>query len=143
MEDHAFGRQLYLGKKAHTASADGDRAGAGVTSYTVPLPSGGAAAIATCTALEQDACCLFAFEDAEMKQGQGEWRLMVQIGCRCPPHKQDLFLQHVHGAREVAAEWRQQLLMAVGEGLAEEEEERRGGASISLTPPPATTKLVP
>jgi hypothetical protein len=33
------------------------------------LPSDGAAAIATCTALE-NACCLHALEDAEMKQGQ-------------------------------------------------------------------------
>jgi hypothetical protein len=63
----------YLGKKAHTASADVGRAGAEFSSYTraYPLPSGGAAAIATCTALE-NACCLHAFEDAEMEKGQGE-----------------------------------------------------------------------
>jgi hypothetical protein len=38
----------YLLATAHTASANGRRAGAGVTSYTYPLPSGGASAIATC-----------------------------------------------------------------------------------------------
>jgi hypothetical protein len=38
----------YLGKRAHTATADGgDRAGAGFSSYFLPLPSDGAAAIAT------------------------------------------------------------------------------------------------
>jgi hypothetical protein len=59
-----------------------------------------------CTALE-NACCLHAFEDAEMEKGQGEWRLMVQIGCKCPPNKQDAFLKHVRGfgAREVPADW--------------------------------------
>jgi hypothetical protein len=37
---------------------------------------------------------LHAFEDADMAKGQGEWRIMVQIGCRaCPPHQQDLFLE--------------------------------------------------
>jgi hypothetical protein len=52
----------------------------------------------------------------------------MQIGCKCPPHKQDLFLELVRGfgAREVAAEWRQQL-MVVGEGLAEEEGGGGGG----------------
>jgi hypothetical protein len=107
----------YLLATAHTSTADRDRIGAELSSYTNPLPIDGAAAIATCTALE-NACCLHAFEDAEMKQGQGEWRLMVQIGCRCPPDKQDLFLELVRGfkAPEVPPEWRQQL-MVVGGGL--------------------------
>jgi hypothetical protein len=67
---------------------------------------------------------LHAFEDDEMEQGQGEWRLMVQIGCWCPPHQQDLFLELVRGfkAREVPLKWRQQL-MVVGE------EAERGGSS--------------
>jgi hypothetical protein len=61
---------------------------------------------------------LHAFEDAEMKQGQGEWRLMVQIGCRCPPDKQELVLELVRGfkALEVPPEWRPQLV-GVGGGL--------------------------
>jgi hypothetical protein len=71
----------YLLKRAHTATADVGRAGAGVTSYFLPLPRDGAA-IATCTALET-ACCMHAFADAEMEKGQTEWRIMVQIGCRC------------------------------------------------------------
>jgi hypothetical protein len=66
----------YLGKRAHTSTVDGDRAGAGVTSYFLPLPPDGATAIATCTAPE-NACCLHAFEDNEMEKGQGEWRIMV------------------------------------------------------------------
>jgi hypothetical protein len=47
-----------------------------------------------------------------------------------PPHNQDLSLELVRGfkAREVAAEWRQQL-MAVGEGLAEEEGGGPGGGT--------------
>jgi hypothetical protein len=100
----------YLRKRAHTASANGDRAGAGVTSYFLPLPSDGTAAIATCTALE-NACCLHAFADAKMEKGQAEWRIMVQIGCRCPLDKQDAFLELVRrfGAREGPADWRQQL----------------------------------
>jgi hypothetical protein len=67
---------------------------------------------------------LHAFEDDEMEQGQGEWRLMVQIGCWCPPHQQGLFLELVRGfkAREVPLKWRQQL-MVVGE------EAERGGSS--------------
>jgi hypothetical protein len=98
------------------------------SSYTYPaLSSGGAAAIATCTALE-NACCLHAFEDAKITKGQGEWWLMVQIGCRCcpPQHKQDLFLELVRGfgAREAPAEWRQQLVaLKAEEGLAEKEGE--------------------
>jgi hypothetical protein len=96
----------YLRATAHTVTADGRRAGAGVTSYTYPLPSDGASAITTCTALE-NACCLHAFEDAEMEQGQGEWRLMVQIDCKCPPlPKQGApFLKLVRGfgARERGA----------------------------------------
>jgi hypothetical protein len=97
----------YLLATAITPTADGRRAGAGVSSYTFPLPSDGAAAIATCTALE-NACCFHAFEDAEMEKGQGEWQLMVQIGCRCPLDKQDALLKLVRGfgAREVPAEWR-------------------------------------
>jgi hypothetical protein len=86
----------YLGKAADTASADGDRAASEFSSYTYPLPSGGAAAIATCTSLE-NACCLHGFEGADMVQGKGEYRIMVQLGCRCPPHQQDLFLEHVRG----------------------------------------------
>jgi hypothetical protein len=48
-------------------------------------------------------------------QGQLELRIMVQIGCRCPMHLQDLFLEHVRGfkAQEVPADWHEQL-MAVG-----------------------------
>ena len=84
----------YLGKRAHTASADVDRAGAGVTSYFLPLPSDGTAAIATCTALE-NACCMHAFADAKMEKDQTDWRVMVQIGCRCPQGKQDAFLELV------------------------------------------------
>jgi hypothetical protein len=38
---------------------------------------------------------LHGFEDADMVQGQDELRIMVQIGCRCPMHLQDLFLEHV------------------------------------------------
>ena len=100
----------YLLKRAHTSTADGDRAGAGVASYFLPLPSDGAAAIATCTALE-NACCMHAFENGSMEEGQTEWRVMVQIGCRCPQGKQDAFLEFVRGfgARETPAGWRQQL----------------------------------
>jgi hypothetical protein len=44
-----------------------------------------------------------------MEEGQGEWRVMVQIGCRCRLDKQDLILELVRGfeAREVPANWRQ------------------------------------
>jgi hypothetical protein len=65
---------------------------------------------------------LHAFEDADMVKGQGEWRLMVQIDCRCPPDKQDLFLELVRGfkAREVPGDWHQELVV-VGEDLAEKE----------------------
>jgi hypothetical protein len=42
----------YLLEKAHTLTADGDRAGADFSSYTFVLPSDGASAIATYTALE-------------------------------------------------------------------------------------------
>jgi hypothetical protein len=54
---------------------------------------------------------LHAFADAKMEKGQGEWRIMVQIGCRCPLDKQDAFLELVRGfeAREAPAGWRQQL----------------------------------
>jgi hypothetical protein len=122
MGDQAFGPQLPGGKEAHTVTADGDRAGAEFSGYTFPLPSDGTAAIATCTSLE-NACCLHAFEDADMVKGQGEWRLMMQIGCKCPPHKQDLFLQHVRGfgARVVPGDWHQQLMVVGAGGLAEEE----------------------
>jgi hypothetical protein len=79
-------RYRLLKQTAHVASADVGRAGAGVTSYFLPLPRDGAAAIATCTALE-NACCLHAFADVKMEKGapaQPEWRIVVQIGCRCP-----------------------------------------------------------
>jgi hypothetical protein len=117
----------YLGKEAHTASPDAGRAGAGFSSYTFSLPSDGASAIATCTALE-NACCLCAFEDAEMEKGHGEWQLMVQIGCQCPLDKQGAFLKPVRGfgALEVPADWRQQL-MVVGGGLGGEGGGERGG----------------
>jgi hypothetical protein len=45
---------------------------------------------------------------------------MMQIGCRCPMHLQDIFLQHVRrfGAREVPAKWLEQLMAVRAEGLA-------------------------
>jgi hypothetical protein len=54
---------------------------------------------------------LHAFEGAKMEKGQGEWRILVQIGCRCPLGKQDAFLELVRGlgAREAPAGWRQRL----------------------------------
>ena len=54
---------------------------------------------------------MHAFADAKMEKGQTEWRIMVQIGCRCPLGKQDAFLERVRGfeAREAPADWRQQL----------------------------------
>jgi hypothetical protein len=55
---------------------------------------------------------MHAFENGSMEKGQTEWRIMVQIGCRCPPlGKQDAFLELVRGfgAREAPADWRQQL----------------------------------
>jgi hypothetical protein len=111
----------YLGKEACTATADGDRAASEFSSYTYPLPSGGAAAIATCTSLE-NACGLHGFEDADMVQGQDELRIMVRIGCRCPLEKQDLFLEHEHvrgfKADEVPADWHEQLMVVRAEGLA-------------------------
>ena len=79
----------------------GDRAGAEFLSCTYQLPSDGAAAIATCTSLE-NACCVHGFEDADMEQGQDELRIMVQIGCRCPMHLQDIFLEHVRGFKAQA-----------------------------------------
>jgi hypothetical protein len=91
----------YLLKRAHTAADDGDRAGAGVTSYFLPLPSDGTAAIATCTALE-NACCMHTFADAKMEKDQTEWRIMVQVGCRCPLGKQDAFLERVRGGSRPA-----------------------------------------
>jgi hypothetical protein len=118
MEDQAHFAldPIYLGKKAYTFTADGDRTGAEFSSYTYQLPSGGTSAIATCTSLE-NACCLHAFADAKMEKGQAEWRIMVQIGCRCPLDKQDAFLELVRGfgAREVPAKWHEQL-MVVGWG---------------------------
>jgi hypothetical protein len=42
---------------------------------------------------------MHAFEDAKMEKGQTEWRVMVQIGCRCPQGKQDAFLVPRAGAR--------------------------------------------
>jgi hypothetical protein len=49
---------------------------------------------------------LHGFADAKMEKGQDEWRLMVQIECRCPLDKQDALLELVRGfgAREVPAE---------------------------------------
>jgi hypothetical protein len=46
-----------------------------------------------------------------MEKGQTKWRIMVQIGCRCPLGKQDAFLERVRGfeAHETPAGWRQQL----------------------------------
>jgi hypothetical protein len=117
----------YQGKAADTTTANGDRAGAEFSSYTYPLPSDGAAAIATCTSLE-NACCLHGFEDADMVQGQGEWRIMVQIGCRCPMHQQDLFLDHVRGfkADEVPLKWLEQLIHdSEGGGLSWRQQRRR------------------
>jgi hypothetical protein len=54
---------------------------------------------------------MHAFADAKMEEGQTEWRVMVQIGCRCPQGKQDAFLERVRGfrAREAPAGWGQQL----------------------------------
>jgi hypothetical protein len=55
-----------------------------------------------------------------MVQGQDELRIMVQIGCRCPLDKQDLFLELVRDfkAREVPADWHEQLVVVRAEGLA-------------------------
>jgi len=109
----------YLGKEACTATANGDRAASEFESNTYQLPSNGDVAIATCTSVE-NSCCLHSFEDAEMEKGQGEWRIMLQIGCRCPMHLQDIFLQHVRGfkAQEVPADWLEQLMVVRAEGLA-------------------------
>jgi hypothetical protein len=54
---------------------------------------------------------MHAFADAKMEKRQTEWRIMVQIGCRCPLGKQDAFLERVRGlgSREAPAGWRQQL----------------------------------
>jgi hypothetical protein len=54
---------------------------------------------------------MHAFADAKMEEGQTEWRVMMQIGCRCPQGKQDAFLERVRGvrAREAPAGWRHQL----------------------------------
>ena len=52
MEDQAFGPQLPGEGSAYTVTADGDRAGAKFSGYIFPLPSGGTAAFATCTSLE-------------------------------------------------------------------------------------------
>jgi hypothetical protein len=56
---------------------------------------------------------LHGFEDADMVQGQLELRIMAQIGCRCPTHLQDIFLEHVRGfkAQEVPADWHEQLMV--------------------------------
>ena len=45
---------------------------------------------------------------------------MVQIGCRCPMHLQDIFLEHVRGfkAQEMPADWLEQLMAVGAEGLA-------------------------
>jgi hypothetical protein len=53
---------------------------------------------------------LHALENADIAKGQGEWRIMVQIGCRSPPDKQDALLELAREfeAREVPADWRQQ-----------------------------------
>jgi hypothetical protein len=96
MEDQTFEIQLPGEGSCATAAANGDRAASEFESSTYQLPSNGDAAIATCTTVE-NSCSLHGFEDAEMMQGQGEWRIMVQIGCRCPMHLQDIFLQHVRG----------------------------------------------
>jgi hypothetical protein len=55
---------------------------------------------------------MHAFENGSMEEGQTEWRVMVQIGCRCPQGKQDAFLELVRGfeAREAPAGWLEQLL---------------------------------
>jgi hypothetical protein len=102
----------YLGKKACTTTADGDRPYSEFESNTYQLPSNGDAAIATCTSVE-NSCCLHSFEDAEMEKGQGEWRIMLQIGCRCPMDLQDIFLEHVRGfkAQEMPADWHEQLMV--------------------------------
>jgi hypothetical protein len=57
---------------------------------------------------------------------------VADLGCRCPPDKQDLFLKLVRGfgAREVPAKWHEQLVVVGAEGLAEKEgggESERGG----------------
>jgi hypothetical protein len=140
----------------HTSSADGDRAGAEFSSYTRVLPSGGASVIATCTALES-ACCLHVLEDAEIEKGQGEWRLMVQICCRCPLDKQDAFLELVRGfeAGDVSADWRQHLPRPLGPNLQQagpwsaagsghrREGEGGGGAGISIHPQEAVPEALP
>jgi hypothetical protein len=50
-------------------------------------------------------------------QGQDELRIMVQIGCRCLMHLQDLFLENVRGfkAQEVPADWHEQLMVVAEE----------------------------
>jgi hypothetical protein len=62
---------------------------------------------------------LHAFADAKMEKDQTEWRVMVQIGCRCPLGKQDAFLERVRGfgAREAPADWRQQLSLLGSLGI--------------------------
>jgi hypothetical protein len=54
---------------------------------------------------------MHAFADAKMVKGQGEWRVVVQIGCRCPLGKHGALLERVRGfgARGAPADWRQQL----------------------------------
>jgi hypothetical protein len=78
----------YLLKTAHTATADGDRAGAVVTSYFVPLPSDGTAAIATYVHRPRERLLLaHAFADAKMEKGHrasgGSW-CRLAAGAPCP-----------------------------------------------------------
>jgi hypothetical protein len=113
-----------LVKAAATATADGDRPYSEFSSYTYPLPSDGATAIATCTSPE-NACCLHGFEGATMVQGKGEHRIMVQIGCRCPMHTYRIYSSptYVRGFKadegdEVPLKWQKQLMVVRAEGLA-------------------------
>jgi hypothetical protein len=68
-----------------------------------------------------------------MVQGQDELRIMVQIGCRCPPEKQDAFLERVRGfgAREVPAKWHEEL-MAVRRRLGGEEADADAAAAEAV-----------
>jgi hypothetical protein len=47
----------------------------------------------------------------QLPKGQGEWRIMVQIGCLCPLPKEDAFLELVRGSKalDVPGDWRPQL----------------------------------
>jgi hypothetical protein len=70
MEDRDLETQLCTSaegprKRTRAPLTESAPASAEFLSYTPVLPSGGASAIATCTALE-NACCLHTFEDAEI-----------------------------------------------------------------------------